>query len=100
RRNRAQLAIFRHDEWRRHGVFGRHAIYVADPSGVAHVRSFCADSNNVISRDDSGTGPHTDGRVAVAGGVVNERLKTSGRVAAAASASKERFKAISRVETA
>ena len=60
---------------------GSHAINVADPSGVAHIVTVGADTNNVAGRADITASAITYCDVEVAGTVAKERGNTDGRVA-------------------
>jgi hypothetical protein len=55
---------------------------VADKAGIAHVRPWAADANNVTGRGDTAAGANAQGCVTVAG-AVNEGIDTDGSVGTA-----------------
>jgi hypothetical protein len=88
----AELASVGHDDWRRRAALRSHFIDVANPSGVAHVRTkdVRADTNHNASHVHKGTRASTQRRVAVSGDVGRERIITGGRVEGAGGVAKER----------
>jgi hypothetical protein len=86
--------------WRCGAALCGHAIDAANPSGVAHVGTCGADSNNTTGRGNAATGLSSQGRVDGAGGVVDERMSTVGRVRAAGGVANERTATRGRVEVA
>jgi hypothetical protein len=88
-----------HDDWRSGATLCGHAIDVANPSGVVHVRAkdASADTDNAIGRGDAVSSGSAQGRVAGAGSVGRKRPKTVGRVVAAGGVSKKRLITGSRV---
>ena len=50
----AELPGIRHDDWRSSAALRGHAIDVANPGGVAHIRTrdVVADTGNVVGRKD------------------------------------------------
>jgi hypothetical protein len=82
---RAELAGGVYQHWYGVGVSGCHLANVANKAAAAHVRTWGADSNNVIGRSNADAGPTPQGRVAEAGGVAIKRCPTDGRVLVAGS---------------
>src|SRR6266542_6873254 len=95
--DRAQLAVGVYQDWDSVGVCGCNPTNVADKAAVAHVRTWGADSNNVIGPEDAVAGAIAQGRVVAAGGVATERTNTGGRVEVAYGVVMERTNTVGRV---